>query len=159
MLFFHINISGCPGSFTVPRHPRLNICEFHWWNEVSHDVARTGTATVFPHTIAMAAFDPELLEQVADAIFTAGCAKYNKSLEFGGRDICKNLTYRFPNINIFRDPRWRNGQETYGEGPFLTASLGVSYVKGLQSGGKYLKTAGCTKHFSAHSGRAAPPHL
>lgn len=118
-------------------------------------MARTGTAAVFPHTIAMAAaFGPELLEQVTDAISTEGCAKYNKSLEFGGRDICKNLTYRFPNINIFRDPRWRNGQETYGEGPFLTASLGVSYVKGLQSGGKYLKTAGCTKHFAAHSSRS-----
>lgn len=122
-------------------------------------MARTGTAAVFPHTIAMAAFDPELLEQAADAIFTEDCAQYNKSLESGGRDICKNLTYRFPNINIFRDPRRRNGQEAYGEGPFLTASLGVSYVKGLQSGGKYLKTAGCTKHFAAHSGRAAPPHL
>lgn len=91
-------------------------------------MARTGTATVFPHTIAMAAFDPELLEQVTDAIFTEGPAKYNKFLEFGDRDICKNLTYRFPNINIFRDPRWRKGQETYGEGPFL--------CKGLQSGGK-----------------------
>lgn len=107
-------------------------------------MARTGTATVFPHTIAMAAFDPELLEQVADAIFTAGRAKHNKSLEFGNRDICKNLTYRFPNISIFRDPRWRRGQETYGEGPFLTASPGVSYVKG----------DGCTKHFAAHSGRS-----
>lgn len=67
----------------------------------------------------MAAFDPELLEQVTDAIFTEGRAKYNKSLEFGDRNICKNLTYRFPNINISRDPRWRKGQETYGEGPFL----------------------------------------
>lgn len=107
-------------------------------------MARTGTATVFPHTIAMAAFDPELLEQVADAIFTEGRAMYNKSLEFGNRDICKNLTYRFPNISIFRDPRWRKGQETYGEGPFLTASPGVSYVK----------AAGCAKHFAAHSGRS-----
>lgn len=114
-------------------------------------MARTGTATVFPHTIAMAAFDPELLEQVADAIFTEDCAMYNKSLEFGNRDICKNLTYRFPNINIFRDPRWRKGQETYGEGPFLTASPGVSYVKGDS---EYLKAAGCAKHFAAHSGRS-----
>ena len=82
-------------------------------------MARTGTATVFPHTIAMAAFDPELLEQAADAISTEGPAKYNKFLEFGDWDICKNLTYWFPSINIFRDPRWRKGQEAYGEGPFL----------------------------------------
>lgn len=107
-------------------------------------MARTGTATVFPHTIAMAAFDPELLEQVADAISTEGRAMYNKSLEFGNRDICKNLTYRFPNISIFRDPRWRRGQETYGEGPFLTASPGVSYVKGDS---EYLKAAGCAQAF------------
>lgn len=114
-------------------------------------MARTGTATVFPHTIAMAAFDPELLEQVADAIFTEGRAMYNKSLEFGDRDIFKNLTYRFPNISILRDPRWRRGQETYGEGPFLTASPGVSYVKGNS---EYLKAAGCAKHFAAHSGQS-----
>lgn len=119
-------------------------------------MARTGTATVFPHTIAMAAFDPELLEQVADAIFTEDCAMYNKSLEFGNRDICKNLTYRFPNISILRDPRWRRGQETYGEGPFLTASPGVSYVKGDS---EYLKAAGCAKYFATHSdqsGSATP---
>ncbi len=139
--------------YNSPAIERLGINEHNWWNEASHGVARAGMATVFPHAIALAAtFDPSLLGQVGDAVSTEARAKYNNSVELGDRDIFKNLTYWTPNINIFRDPRWGRGQETFGEDPYLTATLGVEYIKGLQGEGKFLKTAACSKHFAGHSG-------
>ncbi len=132
---------------------RLEINEYNWWNEASHGVARAGTATVFPHAIALAAtFNPSLMETVADVISTEGRAKYNKSITYGDRDIYKGLTYWTPNINIFRDPRWGRGQETYGEDPFLSAQMGCACIKGLQGDGEFYKSTACAKHFAAHSG-------
>ncbi len=139
--------------YTAPAIERLGINEYNWWNEGSHGVARSGTATVFPHAIAMAAtFDPDLVGEVADAISTEGRAKYNKHVKYGDRDIFKGLTFWAPNINIFRDPRWGRGQETFGEDPFLTAQLGVSFVKGIQGEGEFFKAAACSKHYAVHSG-------
>ncbi len=139
--------------YNAPAIDRLGIHEYNWWNEALHGVARAGTATVFPQAIALAAaFDPALVEEVAGAISTEGRAKYNKSVEFGDRDIYKGLTYWSPNINIFRDPRWGRGHETYGEDPFLTAETGKAFIKGLQGDGEYLKAGACSKHFAVHSG-------
>lgn len=132
---------------------RLNISRYTWWNEGLHGVARAGTATVFPQAIGLAAmFDDELLHDIAEVISTEGRAKYNESSRKGDRDIYKGITYWSPNINIFRDPRWGRGHETYGEDPYLTSRLGVAFVKGLQGEGKYLKIAACAKHFAVHSG-------
>ncbi len=139
--------------YTAPAIERLGIDEYNWWNEGSHGVARSGTATVFPHAIAMAStFDPALISRVADAISTEGRAKYNKHIKYGDHDIFKGLTFWAPNINIFRDPRWGRGQETFGEDPFLTAQMGVSFVKGIQGEGEFLKAAACSKHYAVHSG-------
>ena len=102
--------------YDSPAVERLGIHEYNWWNEASHGVARSGMATVFPHAIAMAAtFDPGLIGRIGDAVSTEARAKYNNSSEKGDRDIYKGLTYWTPNINIFRDPRWGRGQETFGE--------------------------------------------
>lgn len=132
---------------------RLGIPTYNWWNEALHGVARAGTATSFPQAIGMAAsFDEELLREVADAIATEGRAKYNEYSGKGDRDIYKGLTFWCPNINIFRDPRWGRGHETFGEDPYLTSKLGVSYVKGLQGDSEHLKSAACAKHFAVHSG-------
>lgn len=137
----------------APAIERLNLPEYHWWNEGLHGVARAGTATVFPQAIALAAiFDEEYLRGIADVISTEARAKYNESIRQNDRDIYKGLTYWAPNINIFRDPRWGRGQETYGECPQLTSRLGVAYIKGLQGEGKQLKVAACAKHFAVHSG-------
>ena len=139
--------------YASPAIERLGIREYNWWNEASHGVARSGMATVFPHAIALAStFDPDLIETVGDAVSTEGRAKYNKSVEWGDRDIYKGLTYWTPNINIFRDPRWGRGQETFGEDPFLTAQMGMRYVRGLQGDGEFLKASACSKHFAVHSG-------
>ncbi len=139
--------------YNSPAIERLGIKEHNWWNEGSHGVARAGTATVFPHAIAMAAtFDPELINTVADVISTEGRAKYNKHVEYNDFDIFKGLTFWAPNINIFRDPRWGRGQETFGEDPYLTSALGVSFIKGIQGEGEFLKAAACSKHFAGHSG-------
>ncbi len=139
--------------YTAPAIERLGIDEYNWWNEGSHGVARSGTATVFPHAIAMAStFDPDLIGEVADAISTEGRAKYNKHVKYGDHDIFKGLTFWAPNINIFRDPRWGRGQETFGEDPFLTAQMGVSFIKGIQGEGEFLKAAACSKHYAVHSG-------
>ncbi|MDR3309895.1 MAG: glycoside hydrolase family 3 C-terminal domain-containing protein [Oscillospiraceae bacterium] len=133
--------------------PHLGVPAYNWWNEALHGVARAGTATSFPQAIALAAtFDPELVETVADAISTEGRAKYNAASSHGDRGIFKGLTFWSPNINIFRDPRWGRGHETYGEDPYLTSRLGVAFVNGLQGDGEYLKTAACAKHFAVHSG-------
>ena len=145
--------------YNAPAIERLGIGEYNWWNEGSHGVARAGTATVFPHAIAMAStFDPELVGEVADAISTEGRAKYNKHVKYGDHDIFKGLTFWAPNINIFRDPRWGRGQETFGEDPFLTAELGVSFIKGIQGDGEFLKAGACSKHFAVHSGPEKTRH-
>lgn len=138
----------------APAIERLGVKAYNWWNEALHGVARAGTATVFPQAIGLAAtFDEDLMEKIADAIALEGRAKYNMQQEFGDTDIYKGLTFWSPNINIFRDPRWGRGHETYGEDPYLTTRLGVRFIKGLQGDDEnYLKAAACAKHFAVHSG-------
>ena len=139
--------------FDAPAIERLNIPEFNWWGEALHGLARGGTATSFPQAIGMSAmFDDELLHDIADAISTEARARYNAVSAEGDRDIYKGLTFWSPNINIFRDPRWGRGHETYGEDPYLTARLGSAFVKGLQGSGENMKAAACAKHFCVHSG-------
>ncbi len=145
--------------YDAPAVERLGIPEYNWWNEALHGVARAGTATMFPQAIGLAAiFDDEQLGKVAEIIAEEGRAKYNSFSGEGDRDIYKGLTFWSPNINIFRDPRWGRGHETYGEDPYLTGRLGVSFVKGLQGDGKVMKTAACAKHFAVHSGPEALRH-
>ena len=145
--------------FDAPAIERLGIPEYNWWNEALHGLARGGTATSFPQAIGMAAmFDDELLERLGDVAATEARAKYNALSEKGDRDIYKGLTIWSPNINIFRDPRWGRGHETYGEDPYLTGRLGRAYVRGLQGKGETLKTAACAKHFCAHSGPEGVRH-
>jgi len=133
---------------------RLGIPAYNWWNEALHGVARAGVATVFPQAIGMAAtFNDDLLYQTATIISTEARAKYNLSVSEGRHLQYMGLTFWSPNINIFRDPRWGRGQETYGEDPFLTAHMGTAFVKGMQgSDSRYLKTSACAKHFAVHSG-------
>ena len=132
---------------------RLEIPGYNWWNEALHGVARAGVATMFPQAIAIAAtFDEELVGRIADVIATEGRAKYNAYSRQNDRDIYKGLTFWSPNVNIFRDPRWGRGHETYGEDPYLTSQLGMAYVKGLQGDGPVMKAAACAKHFAVHSG-------
>ena len=139
---------------------RLGIPKYCWWNEALHGVARAGDATVLPQAIGLGAtFDEELVQKVADVTSTEGRAKYNEFTKHGDRDIYKGLTYWAPNVNIFRDPRWGRGHETYGEDPYLTGQLGMAYVRGLQ--GDDLdnpKAAACAKHFAVHSGPEADRH-
>ncbi len=145
--------------YDSPEIARLGIPAYNWWNEGLHGVARAGSATSFPQAIGMGAtFDEELIGQIGDVIATEGRAKYNAYSAFGDRDIYKGLTFWSPNVNIFRDPRWGRGQETYGEDPYLTGTLGVAFVKGLQGDGEYLKAAACAKHFAVHSGPEAIRH-
>jgi len=139
--------------YDAPAIPRLGIPAYNWWNEALHGVARAGVATSFPQAIGMAAmFDADFLQKIGDTVSTEGRAKYNDAVAHGDRDIYKGLTFWSPNINIFRDPRWGRGHETYGEDPYLTAELGKAYVRGLQGTGKGLKAAACAKHFAVHSG-------
>ncbi len=140
--------------FNAPAIPRLGIPSYNWWNEALHGVARAGVATSFPQAIAMAAtFDQQLIYQVADIISTEGRAKYHEFQRKGDHGIYKGLTFWSPNINIFRDPRWGRGHETYGEDPYLTGRLGVAFIKGIQGNDpKYLKAAACAKHYAVHSG-------
>ncbi|WP_315069165.1 glycoside hydrolase family 3 C-terminal domain-containing protein [uncultured Clostridium sp.] len=146
-------------TYNSPAVKRLNIPEYNWWNEGLHGVARAGTATVFPQAIGLAAmFDEEFLGKIAGIIATEGRAKYNENSKKEDRDIYKGLTYWSPNVNIFRDPRWGRGHETYGEDPYLTSRLGVAFVKGLQGDGKYLKLSACAKHFAVHSGPESLRH-
>ena len=138
---------------------RLGVPAYNWWNEALHGVARGGTATVFPQAIGMAAmFDDEFLEKIAGAISTEARAKYNALSTEGDRDIYHGLTMWSPNVNIFRDPRWGRGHETYGEDPYLTSCMGKAFVRGLQGSGETLKTAACAKHFAVHSGPEAIRH-
>lgn len=143
-----------------PAIERLGIPAYNWWSEGLHGVARAGTATMFPQAIGMAAtFDEELLYKIADVISTEGRAKHHAYARKNDRGIYKGLTFWSPNINIFRDPRWGRGQETYGEDPYLTSRLGVAFVKGLQGDHpKYLKAAACAKHYAVHSGPEAERH-
>ncbi len=138
----------------APAIERLGIKAYNWWNEALHGEARAGTATVFPQAVGMAAaFDEELMEQVGDAVSTEARAKFVMQQEGDDEDIYKGLTFWAPNVNIFRDPRWGRGHETFGEDPYLTSRLGVRYIMGLQGHDeKYLKTAACAKHFAVHSG-------
>ena len=145
--------------YNAPAIERLGIPAYNWWNEALHGVARAGTATVFPQAIALAAmFDEDLQEKIGEVISEEARAKYNGQSRHGDRDIYKGLTVWSPNINIFRDPRWGRGHETYGEDPYLTGRLGVRFIRGLQGNGKYLKTAACSKHFAVHSGPEAVRH-
>ena len=146
-------------NFRAPAIKRLGIPDYNYWNEGLHGVARSGVATVFPQAIGLAAmFDEKMMQDIADVIATEGRAKYNEYHKEGDHDIYKGLTYWSPNVNIFRDPRWGRGQETYGEDPYLTSRLGVAFIKGLQGDGPYLKLAACAKHFAVHSGPEAERH-
>ena len=145
--------------YDSPAIPRLGIPAYNWWNEALHGVARAGAATSFPQAIGMAAmFDDVLLERLGDVSATEGRAKYNALAAEEDRDIYKGLTFWSPNINIFRDPRWGRGHETYGEDPYLTARLGKAYVRGLQGEGEVMKAAACAKHLAVHSGPEALRH-
>jgi len=140
--------------FRSPAIPRLGIAAYNWWNEALHGVARAGVATIFPQAVTMAgSFDEDMMEQVGDAIATEGRAKYNMQQKYGDSDIYKGLTFWAPNVNIFRDPRWGRGHETYGEDPYLTTRMGVRFIEGLQGHDEnHLKAAACAKHFAVHSG-------
>src|SRR5436190_1994661 len=146
---------------TAPAIPRLGIPRYNWWSEGLHGVAREGYSTVFPQAIGLAAtFDPDLLHKDADVIATEFRAKYAQRVQkLGYSDWYHGLTVWSPNINIFRDPRWGRGQETYGEDPFLTAQMGVAFVTGLQGDDqKYFKTLATPKHFAVHSGPESTRH-
>ena len=148
----------------APAIPRLGIPEYNWWNEGLHGVARSGYATMFPQAIGMAAtWDRDLIGQEAGVISTEARAKYNHAIAEGNHARYFGLTIWSPNINIFRDPRWGRGQETYGEDPYLTATLGTAFVKGLQAGGpnaggQYYKVIATPKHFAVHSGPESSRH-
>ena len=138
----------------APAIPRLGIPAYNWWNEALHGVARSGNATVFPQAIGLAAtWDTDLVHRVADVISTEARAKYNDAIQHENTGRYYGLTFWSPNINIFRDPRWGRGQETYGEDPYLTSRMGVAFVTGLQGDDPhYLKTIATPKHFAVHSG-------
>lgn len=137
-----------------PAIERLGVPEYNWWNESLHGVARNGKATIFPQGIAMGAtFNPDLIKEMTTAISDEGRAKFKIAQSMGNRGLYAGLTYWSPNVNIFRDPRWGRGQETYGEDPLLMSKIGVAYVNGLQGNHpKYLKATACAKHFAVHSG-------
>src|SRR5690606_13447185 len=144
----------------APAIPRLGVPKYEWWNEALHGVARAGAATVFPQAIGLAAsFDPDMMLEIATVISDEGRAKHH---EFASRDLrnrYQGLTFWSPNINIFRDPRWGRGQETYGEDPWLTSQMGVAFVRGLQGDDpKYQKVDATAKHFAVHSGPEADRH-
>ncbi len=138
----------------APAIERLDIPVYNWWNECLHGLARSGRATVFPQAIGLAAtFNPELIEDITAAISDEARGFYNVASKRGNRRIYSGLTFYSPNVNIFRDPRWGRGQETYGEDPYLTSRIGVAFVKGLQGDDpKYMKVAACAKHYAVHSG-------
>src|ERR1700744_3523295 len=140
--------------------PRLGVPAYDWWNEGLHGVARSGYATMFPQTIGMpATWDAPLIKQIGDVISTEARAKNNEALRHDIHSIYFGLTFWSPNINIFRDPRWGRGQETYGEDPFLTATLGKNFVEGLQgSNPDYYKVVATPKHFAVHSGPESERH-
>lgn len=144
----------------APAIERLGVPACNWWNEALHGVARNGRATVFPQAIGMAAtWDASLIERVASAVSDEARAKHHEAARQGSRQQYQGLTFWTPNINIFRDPRWGRGQETWGEDPFLTGELASAFVRGLQGNHpRYLKTAACAKHYAVHSGPEALRH-
>ncbi|NQT76905.1 MAG: glycoside hydrolase family 3 C-terminal domain-containing protein [Bacteroidetes bacterium] len=146
--------------YNSPAIKRLGIPEYNWWNECLHGVARAGKATVFPQAIGLAAtFDDDLIFRVAEVISDEARAKHHEAVRRGNRAQYFGLSFWTPNINIFRDPRWGRGQETYGEDPYLTAMMGSAFVKGLQGNDpRYLKAAACAKHYVVHSGPEASRH-
>tara|TARA_R110002012_G_scaffold278000_2_gene465561 strand:+ start:3663 stop:5861 length:2199 start_codon:yes stop_codon:yes gene_type:complete len=147
-------------SHSTPAIPRLEVPQYNWWNEALHGIARNGKATIFPQAIGLGAtFDPELAQEVANAISDEARAKYAIAQSIGNQGQYAGLTFWTPNVNIFRDPRWGRGQETYGEDPLLTSQMGTAFVKGLQGDDpKYLKSAGVAKHFAVHSGPESLRH-
>lgn len=146
--------------YDSPAIERLGIPAYNWWNEALHGVARAGDATIYPQAVGLAAtFDKRLLGQIADTVSTEGRAKFNQFTRKNDRGIYKGLTFWAPNVNIFRDPRWGRGHESYGEDPYLTGELGTAYIKGLQGEDhEHLKAAACAKHFAVHSGPEADRH-
>jgi beta-glucosidase len=144
----------------APAIERLGIPKYEWWNEALHGVARAGTATVFPQAIGLAAtWDTKLMYDVADVISTEARAKHHEFVRNNEYGRYQGLTFWSPNINIFRDPRWGRGQETYGEDPFLTAQLGVQFVRGLQGNdSRYFKVIATPKHYAVHSGPEPERH-
>ncbi len=146
--------------FDAPAIPRLSIPSYNWWNECLHGVARAGLATVFPQAIGLAAtFDADFMHQVATVISDEARAKHNEFLRHDDRAIYQGLTFWSPNINIFRDPRWGRGQETYGEDPYLTSRMAVAFIRGLQGDNdKYLKVVATAKHYAVHSGPEPERH-
>lgn len=143
-----------------PKISSLNIRSYNWWNESLHGVARAGIATVFPQAIGLAAtFNTNIMKRVGEIISDEGRSKYNKAVAENDYSIYKGLTFWSPNVNIFRDPRWGRGQETYGEDPFLTGELAVHFIQGIQGeNSENLKAAACAKHFAAHSGPEGKRH-
>ncbi len=146
--------------YGAPAIDRLDVPAYNWWNECLHGIARNGRATIFPQAIGMSAtFDLDLIHRIGVAISDEARAKYNVSIQNNFRGRYQGLTFWTPNVNLFRDPRWGRGQETYGEDPFLTSRVGVAFVKGLQGDHpKYLKAAGMAKHYAVHSGPEALRH-
>ena len=140
--------------------PRLDVPEYNWWNEALHGVARSGLATVFPQAIGLAAmWDDSLMFRMATVISDEARAKHHEYLRNNSHQRYQGLTFWSPNINLFRDPRWGRGQETYGEDPFLTGRLGVQFIRGLQGDDpKYFKTVATVKHFAVHSGPEPERH-
>ena len=145
----------------APAIDRLGIPAYNWWNEALHGVGRNGRATVFPQAIGMAAtFNAPLVERIASAISDEARAKHHEAVRRGSRQQYQGLTFWTPNINIFRDPRWGRGQETWGEDPFFTGEMGAAFVRGLQGDDpRYLKTAACAKHYAVHSGPEKDRHV
>ncbi|MBO6045803.1 MAG: glycoside hydrolase family 3 C-terminal domain-containing protein [Bacteroidales bacterium] len=145
---------------STPGVERLGIKPYDWWNEALHGVARNGRATVFPEPIGLGAtFDPELVKKIGDIVSDEGRAKFEKAREMENYNRYTGLTFWAPNVNIFRDPRWGRGMETYGEDPYLTGTMGSAYVKGIQGDDPfYLKAAACAKHFAVHSGPESVRH-
>src|SRR5690606_36360164 len=143
-----------------PPVERLGLPEYNWWNEACHGVGRNGRATVFPQVIGLAAsWNRDLVRTVASTIADEARAKHHAALRAGNRGQYQGLTFWTPNVNLFRDPRWGRGQETFGEDPFLTGELGAAMVEGLQGDDpKYLKVAACAKHYAVHSGPEQDRH-
>ncbi len=145
---------------SAPAIPRLGIPVYDWWNEALHGVARAGLATVFPQAIGLAAtWDTTLMHRIAETISTEARAKYNEAIRNDDHSRYRGLTFWSPNINIFRDPRWGRGQETYGEDPFLTSRMAVAFIKGMQGEDpRYYKVIATAKHYAVHSGPESSRH-
>lgn len=140
--------------------PRLHVPKYNWWNECLHGVAAGGHATVFPQAIGLAAtWNVDLIYKMATAISDEARAKHHEAIRNGKRGLYQGLTFWSPNVNLFRDPRWGRGQETYGEDPYLSSRMGVNLVKGLQGNDlKYLKVVATPKHYVVHSGPEGKRH-